>query len=250
MSNTSDYIDPRQIGPVPQAVAQPGYGPPIDPTQQQSPPLQQPDVDKVVHHAREPSVAEPQMIAPQRPAAPKYQDIPAAPNVKYHDVFKEAAPALMLVTALGSAAMRSHGMGAMEAATGFINGFQKTDKEKMDAEQQKWKDSVDAIVKQNQVETDRYNAALKITDAASRHAALLQISSSLNDPLIKEAVAAGDDDLAAGLVQSRVKSTEQLQLAQFKAGVVEQKQLSDPKFLASPQGQAFISRLPPEEQAK
>src|SRR5262249_12418981 len=58
------------------------------------------------------------------PTHAKLQDIPKAPQDNYRDVFKESSPGLVFATLMGSLMSRRHGMGAMAAATGYIEGFQ------------------------------------------------------------------------------------------------------------------------------
>ena len=60
--------------------------------------------------------------------------------------FKDAMPGLIFTTVMGSIMSRRHGVDAMNSASGYMEGFQKGDKERMDLMQTNWKNAVDATI--------------------------------------------------------------------------------------------------------
>lgn len=218
----TDYLDPRQMGPIPQAVDQPG-GPVIalQPPSQ----ISQADIDKLVQ--RRVSItsdtvgrlrdldAQRMKLASEptpRPALPKYQDIPQPPQEQARSVFKEAAPALIFLTAMGAAMTRQHGMGAMAAATGFMQGFDQGDKDRMALERQKWQDSVSAIERQNQIETEKYNAVLHNDQLSQqdKQAKLTALAASFDDQVMINSLQTGDVQFQAGLIEHRAQMASKL----------------------------------------
>jgi len=227
----TDYIDPRQIGPVPDAVQMPGGQPQAPPT-----PPPQPMSDKdaqgfIKEHSAitDQSVKRIQGLDAQRtalasqptprPPMPQFQDVPKPPDTQPLNVFKDAQPALIFSTVMGAVMARKSGMGAMAAATGFLEGWQKGDQERMDRERQKWDDNVNAVIKENDVQKSRYdvawnNAKLTQTD---RMAQINAIASSIGDEQTINALREGNLDFAYKLHNDRYNAGLKLYEAQHKA---------------------------------
>lgn len=224
-SQTSDYLDPRQMGPVPQAVDMPGAPPAAAPQPSPPQPVSQKDIDSLISQHRQNSDQLVSTITKlgeernkllnqpsPRPPMPKYEDIPKPPQDNYHSVFKESQAGLIFTTLLGSLFSRQHGLAAMTAASGYMNGFQAGDKEKMDRERQKWQDSVDQVIKQNNVEHDRYEAVwnndkLSMQD---KQAKLSAIAASVGDAQTISSLKNGDMDFAFKLQQDRQNAAMKL----------------------------------------
>lgn len=156
------------------------------------------------------------------PAQPKLGDIPQPPDTKPLNVFKEAQAPLIFATVFGAAMMKNHGMGAMAAATGFLEGWQKGDQERMDRERQKWNDSVDAIIKENGVQKERYDMVLNDTrlSQADKMAKISAISASINDSVVKNSMAVGNYDFGVSAIEKRDAAAQKLYESQLRAGVV------------------------------
>lgn len=228
MADTAtDYIDPRQIGPVPDAVQMPGGQPsappkPMSDQEAQGFIKQRQDItDQSVSKIK--SLDDKRMaLASQptpRPPAPQLQDIPKPPDTKPLNVFKEAQPALIFATVMGAMAMRNHGMGALSAATGFLEGWQKGDQERMDRERQKWDDNVNAIIKENDVQKSRYDVAWNNANLSQRDrmAQISAIGASIGDEQTVNALRSGNLDFAYKLQQDRNNAALKLYEAQHKA---------------------------------
>lgn len=155
-----------------------------------------------------------------RPAPPKLRDIPAAPQQKYQDVFKEGMPGLVFSTVMGSMMSKRHGMAAMTAATGYMEGFKKGDVERMELERTNWKNQTDALVKQNEVEAQRYEAAWRGTAMAQQDkmAKANAIAASIGDEPVKAALRNGNIDMAEKIYQDRRDAVERLRVANLKYG--------------------------------
>lgn len=211
----TDYLDPRQMGPMPDPVDMPGGQPTTVPPPK---PMSDEDVQGFIKKKEDitaESVAKLRSLDKQRldlasqptphPAQPKFQDIPKPPDTKPLNVFKEAQPALIFTTVMGALAMRNHGMGAMAAATGFLEGWQKGDQERMDRERQKWNDNVTAIKDENDVQKSRYDAVwndTKLTQA-DKMAKISAIGASIGDQQTIAAMQGGNIDFAYKLQQDR-----------------------------------------------
>jgi hypothetical protein len=225
-----DVLDPRQMGPVPDAVQMPGGQP-----QKVAPPAtpSQADIDKMMLQRtqnteqligtiqkgdaeRTKLLNEP---AP-RPPLPKFQDIPKPPQDDLKSVFqsKEGMAGLVFATVMGSMMSRRHGLGAMQAATGYMQGWKEGDKEKIEQNRQKWSDSVDQVIKQNQVEGDRYNAVWKndSLSMADKQAKIQAIAASVGDATTIASLKNGDMDMAYKLQQDRSNAAMKLYEAQQK----------------------------------
>lgn len=153
------------------------------------------------------------------PAQPQLGDIPKPPDTKPLNVFKEAQAPLIFATVFGAAMMKNHGMGAMAAATGFLEGWQKGDQERMDRERQKWNDNVDAIIKENGVQKERYDMVLNDTrlSQADKMAKISAISASINDSVVKNSMAVGNFDFGVSAIEKRNDAALRLYEVQHKA---------------------------------
>lgn len=237
----TDYLDPRQMGPIPQAVDMPT---PAGSSQPQQPPSgpSQADIDKMVKSRgqntdqlisaitklgedRNKLLNEPTPHPPQ----PKFQDIPKPPQDNYRSAITDSKDGLIFATLLGSLFTRQHALGAMEAATGYMTGFEKGDKEKIERDRQKWNDNVEQVVKQNQVEQERYSAVWNDTkiSQADKQSKLLAIASSVGDQQTIASLKNGNMDFANQLQKDRNMAVEKIYEAQLKygTGASPQKQL-------------------------
>jgi pyruvoyl-dependent arginine decarboxylase (PvlArgDC) len=156
---------------------------------------------------------------PPHPALPQYRNIPEAPKMEPR-ALKDAMPGLIFATVMGSMMSRRHGMDAMNAASGYMEGWQKGDKDRMNLQQTNWKNAIEATIKQNEIENDRYQAVWNDRNmtVADRQAALLGIASSINDHVMIAAAKNGDIDLEYKFMTDREKATLDLKKNQFMYG--------------------------------
>lgn len=237
-TQTDDFLTPKQ--PLPWSPTPPGSdSASVAPTQSQpqQPPSgpAQADIDKMVQSRgqntdqlisaitklgedRNKLLNEPTPHPPQ----PKFQDIPKPPQDNYRSAITDSKDGLIFATLLGSLFTRQHALGAMEAATGYMTGFEKGDKEKIERDRQKWNDNVEQVVKQNQVEQERYNAVWNDTkiSQADKQSKLLAIASSVGDQQTIASLKNGNMDFAYQLQKDRNMAVEKIYEAQLKAGLI------------------------------
>lgn len=153
------------------------------------------------------------------PAMPRYSNVPQAPKLEPR-AFKDAMPGLIFTTVMGSLISRRHGIDAMNAASGYMEGWQKGDKDRMDLQRQNWQDAVDATIKQNNVEHERYQAVWNDTQLTvqDRQAKLAAIAASIGDQNTLAMLKNGMDDKAYKLNQDRQTAILKLEENRFKYG--------------------------------
>lgn len=98
------------------------------------------------------------------PNLPEYRYITPPPAEQYKGLvgaMKGPGQAALIFTALlGGLAARNGATGVMQAFTGLSEGFQQGNKDRIERERQIWSDQMDATIKNNRVEYDKYNSAL------------------------------------------------------------------------------------------
>jgi hypothetical protein len=161
-----------------------------------------------------------QGISPTR--EPQFYNVKPPPQQKFMDPLQAFANPLVMLTVLGSLAVRrGGGLAAMKAATEAINGFHKGDQEAMAQNLENWKQSTDAVIKQNNIELNRYNAALKTTEhkVSERQAKLEAIAASTGDEVKLAALRQGNIDGFLGLLDQQRQHTEKMEELQLRYGL-------------------------------
>ena len=175
--------------------------------------------------AYERAIAQRQMLMTNpipSPPAPRFYDIKPPPNQKFLDPIKAFANPLVFMTVLGSLAVRrGGGLAAMKAATEAINGFHKGDQEAMKQQMDNWHEATDAVIKQNNIELSRYNAAWKTTEhnVGERQAKLEAIAASTGDEVKLAALRAGNLDGFNQLLEQQRQHTEKMEELNLRYGV-------------------------------
>lgn len=218
----------------PGAPAGPLPPPPMQPQPSNAPPAPYPtqeDIQKFVSQRQgvieqgtqrmESLDAQRMALASQGTRVPKpanLQNIPAPPQDNYQNVFKESSAGLIFATLMGSLISRQHGLGAITAATGYMEGFHEGDKEKIERNRQKWQDNVDKVIKQNEVEKSRYDMVFNNAQLSQRDkmAQINAIAASIGDQQMMTALKAGQVDFAYRLPQDRNMAAQKLYEAQKK----------------------------------
>jgi hypothetical protein len=154
------------------------------------------------------------------PPLPRYRDIPAAPQPDFRNVFKESMPGLMFTTLLGSIFSRKAGLGAMAAATGYMEGFHTGDKERMENERKKWDDQVSAIIKQNEVEYQRNDAVWRNTNLsmADRQSKLNALAAAEGNSVKMDMLKRGDMNQLYQMNEDKRNATMKLYESQLRFG--------------------------------
>jgi len=157
------------------------------------------------------------------PAArePKFYNVQPPPKQEFINPLKAFANPLVLAVTLGSLAVRrGGGLAAMKAATEAINGFHKGDQEAMKNNMDNWQAATDAVIKQNNIELSRYNAALNTTkhNVGERAAKMEAIAASIGDEVKLAAMRSGDWDRVISLTDQQRQYTEQMEQLKLRYG--------------------------------
>jgi hypothetical protein len=157
------------------------------------------------------------------PAArePRLYNVQPPPQQKFLDPMQAFANPLVILTLLGSLATRGKGLTAMKAATEAINGFHKGDAEAMGQNLENWKNATDAVIKQNNIELSRYDAALNTTrhNVGERAAKLEAIAASTGDEAKLAALRQGNIDGFIDLVEKQRQQKEKMEELQVRYGL-------------------------------
>lgn len=156
-----------------------------------------------------------------RTPPPDVKDIGPPPQASYQNVFKQAMNPLIFLTAMGAGMMsKNHGMGAMKAATGFMEGFQEGDKNRIELEQLNWKNNMARLVENNKNAVDRYNAVLRNNSltAVEKQAHIQAISAEIYDTMALETQRSGNQKEFFNLLASRERAVTQLQTLRLRHG--------------------------------
>lgn len=97
----------------------------------------------------------------EAPAAPTLKDMEPAPQSQYRDPTQALGSMGSVLALIGSFKTRRPMTAALNAAAASMKGFHQGDQERVKLEREKWHDNMEAALKQNQIETERYTAALQ-----------------------------------------------------------------------------------------
>jgi hypothetical protein len=153
---------------------------------------------------------------------PKFYDVKPPPNQKFLDPIKAFANPLVFMTVLGSLAVRrGGGLAAMKAATEAINGFHKGDEQAMQQAENNWRNATEAVIKQNGIELNRYNAALNTTkhNVAERDAKLHAIAASVGDETVLAGLQTGNIDTVLNYLEKRQQHQDKMEEFSMRYGL-------------------------------
>lgn len=155
-----------------------------------------------------------------QPALPQYRNVPDPERTALRSGFEAFKSPAIFLALMGSLAARKPMLGAMQAATGVLEGFHTGDKERVERERQIWKDQTEAAVKQNDIELSKYNAVLsnsKLT-AADKIAQINALASASRDEISLAQLRDGGYGNLANLYNDRAKANEKIKEALVKVG--------------------------------
>ena len=150
-----------------------------------------------------------------QPQVPQFRNMPDPDRTALRSGFEAFKSPAIFLALMGSLASRRPLMGAMQAATGVIEGFQQGDKERVERNRQIWKDEVEAATKQNDIEQRKFsdimeNTKLSMQDKIAQMNALF---SANKDEVQLSNLTGGGIDKIAQLHADRVKAVERLKQA-------------------------------------
>lgn len=154
-----------------------------------------------------------------RPQLPQFKSIPEADKMRMRSGFEAFKSPAIFLALMGSLASRRPMIGAMQAATGAIEGFQEGDKIKVERSRQIWKDKTEQAVKQNEIELNKYNAVLSNAKLgqADRIAQINAIAAANKDEVTLASLRSGAYGDLGKLYEDRVKALEDLKKSVYTA---------------------------------
>lgn len=109
----------------------------------------------------------------------------------------------------------------MKAATEAINGFHKGDEQAMQQAENNWRNATEAVIKQNGIELNRYNAALNTTkhNVAERDAKLQAIAASVGDETVLAGLRTGNIDTVLNYLEKRQQHQDKMEEFSLRYGL-------------------------------
>lgn len=191
------------------------------------------------------------------PTPPDQQKIKPPPDpATYQKDAKEFASAMAVLGAVAGRFTRRAGNASLNAFSAAIKGFQTGNLQAYEQATKQWQEATEQTISNNKLVLDKYkevleNRKLNIDD---QMASIQLLASEYHDKMTFDAAAAKNYTLVAQIYEKNQMYTDKVQAAKDKLdakhGEQTQKNEANAKWLASPQGQAFIAQLPPEEQLK
>lgn len=180
-----------------------------------------------------------------QPGLPQFKGIPDAPTTQLRSGFEAFKSPAIFLALMGSLASRKPLLGAMQAATGVMEGFQSGDKERVERERQIWSDQTTAAVKQNDLELSQYNAILANTKLTQtdKMAQITALATANRDEVTMAQIRSGDFGKLAQLYENRAQSAEKLTEAKVRSG--EGQGLGEGAVEAAAQRYLKTGQLPP-----
>ena len=147
------------------------------------------------------------------PEMPYLFNVQPPPPQNFADPMKAFASPLVFLTLLSSAFSRGRGRAAMDAMTAAINDYHKGDEQALTLQLNNWKNSTDAVIKQNGIEMSRYNAAWRETehDVGERQARISALAAETGDQQILAAVRSGNFQALHKMLDDRKKQLDKLE---------------------------------------
>lgn len=140
-----------------------------------------------------------------KPQPPKFGDLPQRPKVDYgnpNKVFRDYGVLLILLASLTT---RRPLAAAANAAASAMNGYRQGKLEQAKQAEQEWRDNLDIALKQNDLELEKYKAALESAETDERLAAskLQAAGAASRDEMMAATIRRGNMGLAVQLIRDR-----------------------------------------------
>jgi hypothetical protein len=191
------------------------------------------------------------------PKPPDQQKVEPPPDpASYRKDAQSFASAMAVLGAVAGRFTRHAGNASLNAFAAAIKGWQTGNLQAYEQETKKWQEATEQTVKNNQMVLEKYKQVLenRKLNIDEQMANIQLIASQYHDKMTFDAAAAKNYTLVAQIYEKNQQYTDKVQTAAQKLQAEKDKQdatnHSNVKWLASPQGQAYVSTLPPEEQVK
>lgn len=145
------------------------------------------------------------------PKTPELSNIGAQPNTEYRDPTQALGGIASVLALLGSMKTRAPLTAALNSAAASMKGFHEGDKERAKLEREKWQDNLYKGLQQNQIEMQKYMAALKEADFdVSKAQQAFRLISAENDHVaMKSAIEAGDYNAQMAILDAGLKANHE-----------------------------------------
>jgi hypothetical protein len=117
--------------------------------------------------------------AMEPPGPRRQQNIPETPKPQFQNPFNAFSSPMVLLATLGSLFTRQPAIAAFKSAAAALEGYHKGDEEAIKLQTDNWKNQVNEVLEQNEVELERYRQAWeKYRDDFSRLQAEMQATAA------------------------------------------------------------------------
>lgn len=217
--------------------------------------ITQDQIQAIQDASKQRKAVEGRAIAP--PPVPQLQNMPQQPAQRQApDNFQAFQNPMVLLSLVGSLFTRAPLAAAFSAGAAAMEGYNKGDQQAYERERERFKDEMDAAIKQNNVELERYKTVMENSNFSQRQkeAELQAIAAGVKDQTMLGALRTGDVQLQYDLLKNRQDAQTKLTAAmEHRAQMDERleetkrhnKELEDLRRTASSRkiDQAIINRL-------
>jgi len=148
-----------------------------------------------------------------KPQMPPAIDIPARPRTNNVDIMQAFAQPAAIMAIFGSLLTRRPMTAAITAAAAAMQGYAQGNAEAAKRAEDQWRDNLDVALKQNQIEVDRYRAAIDAhrDDVNAALAEITAASSEFHDEVALQNAKAGNLGAIAQILDARARMGEAAQ---------------------------------------
>jgi hypothetical protein len=184
----------------------------------------------------------------------KVQDEPKPEDYRKNSL--EFASAMAVMGALAGRFTRAGGTAALNAFSGALKGWNQGNQQAYEDAAKQWEAATKKTLDNNNIEIEKYKEIMadKKANIDQMMAAMNLVAAEHQNKIMFDATLEKNYTMAFGAVDKMYGAQEKLQGSFEKLQEVKAKQdeknHSNAQWLASPEGQAYISTLPPGDQAK
>jgi hypothetical protein len=184
----------------------------------------------------------------------KVQDEPKPEDYRKNSL--EFASAMAVMGALAGRFTRAGGTAALNAFSGALKGWNQGNQQAYEDAAKQWEAATKKTLDNNNIEIEKYKEIMadKKANIDQMMAAMNLVAAEHQNKIMFDATLEKNYTMAFGAVDKMYGAQEKLQGSYQKLLDIKNKQdeknHTNAKWLASPEGQAYIATLPPGDQAK
>lgn len=198
-----------------------------------------------------------QMLQSPEQAQAHLQKVKEEPKPEdYQKNAKAFVGAMAVLGAIAGRGTRNAGNAALNAFTGAITGWKEGNAQNYENATKQWEEETKKTLENNKTELEQYKEIMqsKKANIDQMMAAMELAGAQYQNKIIMDAAAAKNYTLAFSAVDKMENAYQKTQTAFDKQKELKAKQdeknHTNAKWLASPEGQSWVSQQPPGEQAK